>query len=240
MGANSRMRMAISFIDGLKQSALWFPSYSQTASHNGLGKSEVPAQFGKAPSDTPDGQSNTSASVSVLNRLTSPNAIIRLVIAIAILALNRHPIGFFTHILKEIRKGIFPPIAHPYSPASVVFKAFVFWVKASSLNSFPSRVCRAFVATVSSPSVTLCASTGLGCPTDQVRGSDSLFNTAIASAKAFCVTSYCLAIRNNNKFGKPISDQALSFWHGIIKLMFCNWRKPGDNSVSAESFIRFV
>jgi hypothetical protein len=70
-----------------------------------------------------------------------PSAVIRLIVAVIVNALNAHPVRRLTHISKEIVKA-FPPITHGYASSSVVLKDVAVFVLASLAHPTPNIVSR--------------------------------------------------------------------------------------------------
>lgn len=82
------------------------------------------------------------ALIMSLVKSTGPNAIVWMIIAIVVLALNRHASRARTHISKKLLKTFSPFIANMNTAASVIFVARVVGVLATLLHSLPHHVKR--------------------------------------------------------------------------------------------------
>jgi hypothetical protein len=228
--------MTVSNIQRLEEGAFQFPSPSQSVSHYVPSDSEMPTQHGKTAGNSAHGEPDVSPGISVLVSLGRPNAIIWVIMAVRVFSLNRHSFRPFTHVFEKFLKGILPAFTNSDSSATVVTVRVASWVKASRFKAFPNCIGWSIGTAVCSFAASLLASTGFCRTRNQVGGSDDFFTSAIANAKTLGASFFNGVIRDDDKFGKPNPDQGLSFWHGIIKLMFCNRRRLGCNPSSAENF----
>ena len=97
------------------------------------------AQLGNASSDSKHCNNSICSRVSVLFLASCPSAVLWRVVSIVVDAVKRLSFRFFTHVCEEVIKLI-PPFTNSNSSASIVWKGFVSWIKASSPHCDPNIV----------------------------------------------------------------------------------------------------
>lgn len=193
-------------VDRFTNSALWSPSSAYSQARNFWVHAKCVSPLSGCLRDVVDGDEHAVRAISVLRRTVSPSTVLGRVGAVVVDAVQGVFVWAASHVGKERRKTLAPPVAHADAPAAVSGIGLIGRPRASVFGALP---CHPFSAsTFSASSVAVCqlafapvASTTPRSSSSQGADLDSSFCAAFASANP---PRGVAAMRSRN--GRPASE----------------------------------
>jgi hypothetical protein len=203
-----------------------------------------------AAGDTSNGVNHIGALISQLLSACSPLAIIWLVVAIIVLAVQGVPFGTFSHICQEVLKGIDPSGTNLDSTAAVVVIALLLWVVTAHLHvhprtvgsvfkiSMPVRHARHIGGCVSQATARICSSCYEIGPIG-FHFLSALAKTTIKELRSTCRSSAHWRISDYFKLSKGLTNQGYFSGHRCMYTAFMfsevRWRIPSHFTIIFNS-----